>query len=352
LKPNGQFLKNPKFQVLKDKIQNKVNLILNKLSELNLSNLLVEFIENLGKITEEDWISIQKAFYVKMQSDINFIKIYLNFFNIVSHVYKKAFNFNADYLYSIIELKFMSDYKSVEKGEYNFLDEFSEETHRINNLIIIKNAINLTMFLSSIKIDLDLIILKQDNYYADIYYWFQNEEISNDYKKIINDKIINNVMPLREKVLLDNLINSKKVINEPVITNKVKPIIKSYTESDTLKIETENIVEEYLMMEYLEEVKIFIEERCKDALTKNKFCQYLFNIYFEANLENSNKILDLIKVLVKKQVLFKSNLSRGILLLGNKKNKKMEELLLCLKNMGITKFLESLMSEYNIILFP
>jgi hypothetical protein len=208
------------------------------------------------------------------------------------------------------------------------------------------------MFLSSIKTDLDLIMLKQDNYYADIYYWFQNEEISNDYKKIINDKIINNVMPLREKVLLDNLINSKKVINEPVITNKVKPIIKSYTESDTLKIETENIVEEYLMMEYLEEVKIFIEERCKDALTKNKFCQYLFNIYFEANLENSNKILDLIKLLVKKQVLFKSNLSRGILFLGNKKNKKMEELLLCLKNMGITKFLESLMSEYNIILFP
>ena len=348
LKPNGQFLKNPKFQVLKDKIQNKVNLILNKLSELNLSNLLVEFIENLGKITEEDWINIQKAFYVKMQSDINFIKIYLNFFNIVSHVYKKAFNFNADYLYSIIELKFMSDYKSVEKGEYNFLDEFSEETHRINNLIIIKNAINLTIFSSFIKTDLDLIMLKQDNYYADIYYWFQNEEISNDYKKIINDKIINNVMPLREKVLLDNLINSKKVINEPVITNKVKPITKSYTESDTLKIETENIVEEYLMMEYLEEVKIFIEDRCKDAITKNKFCQYIFNIYFESDSENSNKILDLIKVLVKKQVLFKSNLSRGVLLLGNKKNKKMEELLLCLKNMGITKFLESLMTEYNI----
>ena len=39
-KCGNQLLKNPKMQLLKDKIENKVNLVLNKLSEINLTNLL------------------------------------------------------------------------------------------------------------------------------------------------------------------------------------------------------------------------------------------------------------------------------------------------------------------------
>jgi hypothetical protein len=64
------------------------------------------------------------------------------------------------------------------------------------------------------------------------------------------------------------------------------------------------------------------------------------------------------KILVKKQILYKSNLSRGILLIYsnwndvsldyNKPNKKMKDLLQCLKNMGITKYLESLLKTYKI----
>ena len=71
-KSHNQILKNPKMQLLKDKIENKVNLILNKLSESNINILLSEFIESLGKINKEEYLSIQKAFYVKIQSDINF----------------------------------------------------------------------------------------------------------------------------------------------------------------------------------------------------------------------------------------------------------------------------------------
>jgi hypothetical protein len=64
------------------------------------------------------------------------------------------------------------------------------------------------------------------------------------------------------------------------------------------------------------------------------------------------------KSLVKKQILFKSNLSRGLLLIHSNWNdlsldfstpgKKMKELLIFLKNMGITKALESLLKEYKI----
>ena len=56
--------------------------------------------------------------------------------------------------------------------------------------------------------------------------------------------------------------------------------------------------------------------------------------------------------------MFKSNLSRGLLILYQRwdeieseydnSSKKMKELLVCLKNMGITKNLETLLKKYKI----
>ena len=120
----------------------------------------------------------------------------------------------------------------------------------------------------------------------------------------------------------------------------------------------ENIIEEYLYIESINEVSVFIDTRCKDAISKNKFCQYLFNKYFESSNDISTKILDFVINLVKKQILFKSNLSRGLLLLYNNwkdlvddfnnPNKKIKELLICLKKLGITKNLEVLLKTHKI----
>ena len=208
-KSNNHILKNPKMQLLKDKIENKVNLILNKVSELNFINLLSEFIESLGKINNDDYIIIQKTFYIKMQTDINFIKIYLEFFKVISKIYDSVFNFKPDFFYKIIEGKFNFDYKNQTYDDnITFLQDYNEENKRINHLIIIKTLINLNMLID-IKADINVSILEQDNHYADIYYWFQNETIPENYKKIIQNKILNNLLPLREKVLLDNLISDK-----------------------------------------------------------------------------------------------------------------------------------------------
>lgn len=367
-KMGNQILKNPKMQLLKDKIENKVNLILNKLSELNMNNLLSEFIETIGKINHNDYLEVQRTFYVKMQSDINFLKIYVEFFKIVSNVYMTVFNFNPEYFYSILEMKFMMDYKNItiqnSKFDFIFLNDFNEENKRINNLNIIKTVLNNNMFLPNIKNEIDTILLEQNNYYADIYYWFQNENLTNEQKEIIKTKIINNPLPLREKVLLDNLISNNKEskkVEKPVkvnLKNKVVQKVEEKIDIDTLKLESENILEEYLTLDNLEDMRTFIEERCKDALSKNKFCQYVFNRYFEGNSETANKILELVRTLVKKQILYKSNLSRGVLLIHNNwnevsidfinPNKKMKDLLLCLKNMGITKYLENLLQENKI----
>lgn len=355
----NQILKNPKIQLLKNKIENKVNLVLNKLSELNFNNLLIEFVESFGKITEQDYINIQKAFYLKMQSDISFIKIYVEFFKIISNIYC---DFKPDFMIKIIEGKVMYDYNKIilDDEDMQFLKEDDNtpqaETRRINHLSIIRNMINVGFFKSEITATLDAIILEQNTYYSDIYYWYQNRTLDTKTKNIIKNKIQNNTLPLREKVLLDTLINAdiQQPVSAKTITKAVKAPEQSAINIDTLHIECDNILEEYIYMESIEEVKIFIETRCKDALAKNKFCQYTFLKYFEGTSDISSKILSFIKLVTKKQLLFKSNLSRGLLLLyGNWEDisidfhnatKKMKELLDCLKNMGITKNIEHLIN--------
>ena len=364
----NQLLKNPKIQLLKDKIENKVNLILNKLSELNINNLLVEFVETIGKIKEEEFNDIQKAFYQKMQSDISFIKIYIDFYKLISHVYILQFNYSNKFMINIIESKFLYDYYDIEYTEtYNFLMEYEDvnnfiisENKRVNHLIIIKNMIYSNILNNNLENIITEKLLEQKKYYADIYYWLQNKTLDDTTKLTIKNIIINNTLPLREKVLLDNLITDTKntEVKGDVKSLSTPQIKEQNINLDTLAIESENIIEEYLFMESIDEVKIFIESRCKDAISKNKFCQYLFNKYFESNIESTSKMLDFIKTLVKKQILFKSNLSRGLLLLYNNwkdlvddfnnPDKKMKELLISLKNLGITKNLENLLQSYKI----
>lgn len=364
----NQLLKNPKIQLLKDKIENKVNLILNKLSELNINNLLVEFVESIGKIKEDEFNDIQKAFYQKMQSDISFIKIYIDFYKLISHVYILQFNYSNKFMINIIESKFLYDYYDIKYTEtFNFLMEYEDvnnfiisENKRVNHLIIIKNMIYSNILNNNLENIITEKLLEQKKYYADIYYWLQNKTLNDATKLTIKNIIINNTLPLREKVLLDNLILDIKNIEVKgdVKSLSISQIKEQNINSDTLAIESENIIEEYLFMESIDEVKIFIDNRCKDAISKNKFCQYLFNKYFESNIESTSKMLDFIKTLVKKQILFKSNLSRGLLLLYNNwkdlvddfnnPDKKMKELLISLKNLGITKNLENLLQFHKI----
>jgi hypothetical protein len=364
----NQLLKNPKIQLLKDKIENKVNLILNKLSELNINNLLVEFVETIGKIKEEEFNDIQKAFYQKMQSDISFIKIYIDFYKLISHVYILQFNYSNKFMINIIESKFLYDYYDIEYTEtYNFLMEYEDannfiisENKRINHLIIIKNMIYSNILNNNLENIITEKLLQQKKYYADIYYWLQNKKLDDTIKLTIKNIIMNNTLPLREKVLLDNLIldNKNTEVKGDVKSLSTPQIKEQNINSDTLAIESENVIEEYLFMESIDEVKIFIDNRCKDAISKNKFCQYLFNKYFESNIESTSKMLEFIKTLVKKQILFKSNLSRGLLLLNNNwkdlvddfnnPDKKMKELLISLKNLGITKNLENLLQFHKI----
>jgi hypothetical protein len=353
IKGSGNILKNHKIQNKKDSITNRVNLILNKLSESNMDLLIIEFLENINQVDEENFIEIQKAFYIKIISEINFIKIYFQFFKILSSIYFKIQNYDISYLISICETKFKVDYMNYDLPDnYSFLIE-SNEMKRINNLILIKHLVDNKIMSDKLMEECDNVILNQLCYLPDIYYWLNNKnreltkEESEKIKLLLKTK---NIVP-REKVLLESLLNKSHVKN-----NMIKQ--DTNINNDTLKLEFENIIDEYVLMKSIDDIKFFINNRCHDAIAKNKFCEQLINKFFILNKEGANDIIELCKNLIKAQILFKSNLSRGLLMINNnwkdisidynKPIEKMKLLLTTLKNIGITKGLEFLLDLYNI----
>ena len=58
------------------------------------------------------------------------------------------------------------------------------------------------MLLPNIQDEINTKIMNQNNHFPDIYYWFQNEKLTTEMKSKIKNKIMNNTLPLREKVLL------------------------------------------------------------------------------------------------------------------------------------------------------
>ena len=204
----------------------------------------------------------------------------------------------------------------------------------------------------------DDIILNQTKYLPDIYYWFnsKNRQLSKDETIKISAIKQETKTFSREKVLLESLLNKSSPDKIPEI--KVTKPKTSSTSTNTIALECDNIIEEYILMKSLDDLKHFIDTKCVDAITKNKFCYQLIDKYFLGSKETGNDIIELIKQLIKSQTLFKSNLSRGLLLLNTnwkdvsidyiKPNDKMKTLLSTLKNIGITKGLEAMLDSYMI----
>ena len=372
-KNKNNVLKNHKIQNQKENISNKVNLILNKLSEKNIDNLVIEFIENINQVNIESFKEIQKTFYIKIISEINFVNIYLEFLKIIGLIYNKVQQFNLSYFYDLVESKFKNDYTNYEvksSSEYNFINDFNGETYRNNNLILINTMIESKIISDDIYKYCDQVILDQTLFLSDIYYWYnsKNRKLTipelEKIKSIINRKDIS----VRDSILLKNLIhdydnlvttiqnNNNLVVS--TIQNNNLVVSNNKQKVNTINLECDHIIDEYLSYKIVDDIKYFIDTRCIDTINKNKFCEILINKYFLANKEISDEIIQLIKQLVKVRILFKSNFSRGLLLIYNNWNDllidfnnpipKIKVLLSTLKSIGITKGLEELLEKYII----
>jgi hypothetical protein len=336
-KKSNQILKNPKIKLIKEKNSNKINLILNKLSENNLQNLLLEFFQNIKILSIEDYNEFIKTIYIKMLNETKFLKSYFEFFKNIIQAYKIANNWDYAYFYDLVENKFCIDYFDLEDNNWDFLKDYENENYRINNLNIIKEMVELKFLSTDFLEILEDQLLNQNKYLSDIYYYFKDTKMSKQNIEKIN-VILNIDIQIRDKILLQNLISEN--VSEP---KKNKIIFKRKAQPLPLEFKIENI-----LTENIETIQKFIEANCIETNEKNKFCETLIKLYFNSN--DDDKYIDLIIVLINEQILFKSNFSKGLLNQPNltSSNNKEKKLLLTLKNLGITKGLESLLNKYNI----
>ena len=352
----NNLLKNNNLQQQKKKIENKINLILNKLSLKNIDNIIIEFIKNIELTNSKDYNIFLKTLYIKILNEIQFIDIYILFYEIISNIYEKKFNYNSEYFINIIEEKINNDYLNISLNQ-EWLNKYTNENYRKNNLEIIKKLIKNKLLNNKMEILVNSIILNQNKYLSDIYYWFINLNISDNNKLKIKSILKNNIS-FREKTLINNLFENNKNIIKPIIQknylqkNIIKPIIKPIIQEDNNNrfiIECENIYEEYNYLGLIDEIICFINDNCKTANVKNLFCKIGIEFYLK---NNDNKIITLFDKLIDKKYLYKSNLSRGLsyLIKNNYKynDKKMIFFLTFLKNKGITKNIEFLIKKHNI----
>ena len=178
-------LKNPKIKLIKDKISNKVNLILNKLSENNIENLVIEFIENIKITNIDEYNEFIRTFYIKILSEINFSKNYLKFFSLITDTYNSIYDYNIEYLYYLIENKFKYDYENINDNNLDLLKDIDSDDKRINNLSLLNIMINLNYFNLNFKIYIENYLLEQTKYLSDIHHWFKSHEINE--KQTINN---------------------------------------------------------------------------------------------------------------------------------------------------------------------
>lgn len=354
-KTSNNIFKTTKFNLDKNRIKNKIILILNKVSELNINNLTIEYLKNIELENESEFIDIQIEFYKKMIKDIDLLEYYYLFMINIFSIVKSKYNFLPEIFVNILKDKILDDYTSnslIKEGNC-FLQDYTKEIFRVNNLEIVKFLISKKFFSNEILDIVSNYLLNQDKHIPDIYYWFNNLSISTNHKEKIKEKI-SNEKNMRNQILLEKIIEGK---NECVNKIKLEKDINNIEdnkeiEEDTLIIQIKNIIEEYIYLKSVEEVIEFIKDECKSPIHKNLFCKIIFYYFFNSCQQNENDFIKLLDILIKKKILFKSNLSRGLIIFSNDFNinnsNKIKLLLLYLKSNNITKHIEYIFKKYNI----
>lgn len=349
-KKKNNIFKNTKFRLDKNKIKNKIILILNKVSENNLNNLLIEFICNITLENEEDFIILQKEFFIKLIKDIKFINNILKF---ILHCFKIIYYKNKylpEYFYYLIETKLYYEYKNQNLDESEcFLEEFNTETYREGFLKLLFNLNKNNFFTENITEKINILLLDQNYKLPDIYFWYSlnKNEISELEKKKLNEKIKSIKSLNRDKILLTSILES--ISENDDITIEECNNQDNNKNKDSFLIEIENIIEEYIYLKDNEEIIEFLKSNCDTFDKKNIFCMYLLKIYF---YNNEIKWLKLFSLLINKKYLYKSNLSKGLILFtkstSSKHTTKMKEILIFLKQQNITKNIEYIFKKYKI----
>ncbi len=341
-------MKTNKIQAKKDLNENKLIMIMNKLSNNNINELVAEYISNINinEQSEEqtdckinNYNIILTELFNKMMKDIKFIENYVNFAMKIFSIEYKRLN-----VYPIVFIDLLKD---------KLNDDSSDESTRSACYEIIKQLNKVNFFHDNmLEFISNNLFLLDSKHYIDIYNWFSSfpKEYIYKYKNEIKT-VINKLTELnmnREKILILSLLDdNNNTENINIIENEI---------TDEFKTLVDNILEEYNFIKSVDEVEEFIKTECNDINKKNIFCKEYID--FKMNNE-SNMDLTLIDILIKNKILFKSNISKGLVLYlhnnhinkTDEKYNKIIDILKYMKHNNITKNIEHIFKKFRVKLF-
>lgn len=348
----SNILKNSKLQTAKNKDENKVNLVLNKLSEDNLNNIIQEFLETFVDVDQEKYDVILKTIYLKLIKDEKFIYIYYKLYNIINSIYFSLFDLNNKFFIDTIQNKVLSDYNVKKlKDPFKFVSKLKTEENRINNLKLIILLIESDNLNKEIITKVTDIIINDDKI-PDIVFWFNNKIIRKnikleDYYDILSSKLKNKINN-RSRVLLKNLLNiednemldDSEELSEFSDDSCVISVKEENTKSE-FEIEIDNIIEEFLLLEDVDEILTFIKEFSKDKDSTKLFTKTLLNFYFNSTINNYSKFKILFINLKKSKLIDNDFYISSLSELMNDENK--------LDYNNLTKKLDKIIEIYRLI---
>lgn len=326
-------IKTNKIQAKKDLNENKIIMIMNKISENNINELVGEYISNILVDTEEKYNVIMIEIFNKMIKDIKFVENYIKFAMKVFIIEKKRLNlFPEEFIDLIKNTIYTNNDENIRSACYSIIK------------LLVKYEffnINIMKFISEYVIQIE-----DKSKYIDCYNWFNTQD--NKFLEYYKNDILNiafncnNENMNREKILIESLINIKK--KEEVF------ILNEYNDEDTFTTSIINILDEYQFLKSIDEVIEFINKECDNINNKNTFCMEVIEHY-----NNINEGIELVDLLIKKKALFKSNISKGLVMYLNKhdnpESNNIIQILKYLKNNNITKNIEHIFKKYKIKLF-
>lgn len=320
-------MKTNKIQAKKELDENKLIMIMNKISENNINELIGEYISNILVETKEKYEMIQFEILQKMIKDIKFIDNYIKFTLKIFIIENQRLN--------ILPIFFIDTLKET-------IDISNDETERNACFQIIKCFNNNNFFNKNVISYMSNKILNSDNI-IDIYNWFNGLDIEKYKNNII--EVINKCNELnlnREKILLESLIDKKSKV--------IMPVINNITNEDTFITSINNILDEYLFIKSTDEIVEFIKTECVNINEKNTLCR---EILYQYTITQDNELLKLLEYLIKYKVLYKSNISKGLVLLLNNtiETKYIIDILKFLKNNNITKNIEYVFKKYKVKIY-
>ena len=264
--------KKPNFNLKKNKIDNKIIFILNKIGENNLDQLIIEYIKNINIDNIDNYNIIILKIFNKILEDNSFITNYTKFFIDIVKINYLKYKYEPTYLINLIDNYIIKTY--TELNEDN-------ENKRINFISFMNELIKNNFYKKEFIDYFSNILLSQNKYIIDIKKWFNYNDKTKYENRIKNLKVDN----IRNKLLLDSIFDVYKDSDEK------KTVKKKIYHTEYFDNECDNIIEEYMYLKINEEILYFLKNNCKEESKKIKFIQKLNKKYKETKDIELNKLL-------------------------------------------------------------